>query len=93
MSLSPASRISIPEKTLMRVVDGQAVILSLGTERYYGLDEIGTRIWELLASGKTLAETAEAMAKEFDAPAATIESDIRALLAELVREGLIEPVK
>jgi len=75
----------------MRVVDGQAVLLSLKTERYYGLDEVGTRMWELFAEGKTLAEAASALAKEFDAPAGTIEADMRTLVDELVKEGLVEP--
>ena len=91
MPHSPASRVSIPSDTLMRVVDGQAVLLSLKTERYYGLDEVGTRMWELFAEGKTLAEAASALAKEFDAPAGTIEADMRTLVDELVKEGLVEP--
>lgn len=90
MPLSPASRISVPSETLVRIVDGQAVLLSLKTERYYGLDEVGTRIWDLLAAGKTLAETAAVLAGEFDAPAETIAEDMQKLLAELLREGLVE---
>ncbi len=91
MNLSPSSRIAVPADTLMRVVDGQAVLLSLKTERYYGLDEVGTRVWEALAAGATLAEAAAAIEREFDAPAATIRADIEALLGDLVRERLVEP--
>lgn len=90
MALPPASRISVPSETLVRIVDGQAVLLSLKTERYYGLDEVGTRIWDLLSAGKTVAETAAVLAGEFDAPAETIEADMQKLLAELLKEGLVE---
>ncbi|MCC6737529.1 MAG: PqqD family protein [Planctomycetia bacterium] len=90
MPLPPAARIVVPSETLVRIVDGQAVLLSLKTERYYGLDDVGTRIWDLLAAGKTLAETAAVLAGEFDAPAGKIEEDMQALLAELLREGLVE---
>ncbi len=75
----------------MRVVDGQAVLLSLKSERYYGLDEIGTRAWTLLAAGKTVGETAEALGGEFEAPVERIAADVEALVGELVREGLVEP--
>lgn len=89
--LSPASRVTVPADTLMRVVDGQSVLLSLKSERYYGLDEIGTRAWTLLAAGKSVRETAEELGGEFAAPVDRIAADVEALVGELVREGLLEP--
>jgi len=42
------TRVAIPETVLFRDLDGEAVILETGSGRYYGLNEIGTRMWLLL---------------------------------------------
>jgi hypothetical protein len=46
----PGKAIVSPE-ALYQIVAGEAVILHLGTQCYYGLNHIGSRIWELLVEG------------------------------------------
>ena len=43
------SKIGVPEDVLFNDVGGEAVLLNLETGQYYGLDEVGTRMWSLLA--------------------------------------------
>jgi len=45
-----ADRVAVPSHVLVRVLDGESVFLNLETERYFGLDETGTRMWQLLTS-------------------------------------------
>ena len=46
--ITKMTRVAIPETVLFRDLDGEAVILETGTGRYYGLNEVGTRMWTLL---------------------------------------------
>jgi len=44
-------RVTIDETTAWQMVDGQVVMLELGSEHYYRLDAVGSRMWELLSTG------------------------------------------
>jgi hypothetical protein len=67
-----------------RVIDGDVVIVSQQNGEVLGLNETGSRLFELLAEGKTLPEVIERLCAEFDAPADDIDAAVRALTAELM---------
>lgn len=73
------------------VHDADTALLDMRTERYYTLDAVGTRIWEMLGAGQSMDEIATHLADEFDAPLAVIDADLRALLAKLQSASLIIP--
>ena len=65
------------------------VLVNLASGLYYSLDEIGTRIVQLLQDGNSLKNAAQVIAAEYDAPWQRIESDIEDLVRELVSSGLV----
>ena len=77
-------------EVLVQEVGGEAVLLDLASERYFGLDPIGTRIWQLLADAPALAQVHATLCGEFDAPAERIQADLLALVQELAVAGLVE---
>jgi hypothetical protein len=82
--------VRVPDRVLVRVVDGEAVLLNLEDEQYYGLDEVGTVMWDALTSGVTVEEAARRLVEEFDVEAKVLARDIDVLLEELARRGLVE---
>lgn len=68
---------------------GDAVLLDLAGERYFGLNRVGTRIWQLLETPSSLAAIHGALCAEFDAPTDRIEHDLLALVEQLQSAGLI----
>ncbi|MEE4200908.1 PqqD family protein [Erythrobacter sp.] len=83
-------RFKISSEVVARELGGEAVLLDLESGQYFGLDPVGSRIWTLLAQTPlTLAELADRIEEEFDAPRARIESDLEALIADLQAQGLI----
>ena len=77
-------------EVLVQEVGGEAVLLDLASERYFGLDPIGTRIWQLLADAPSLQQVHATLCGEFDAPAERIQADLLALVQELAVAGLVE---
>jgi hypothetical protein len=69
---------------------GEAAILNLSTGVYYGLDPVGARIWNSLATPQTVAEVWATMLAEYEVDADRCKSDLLALLDRLAAEGLIE---
>jgi hypothetical protein len=84
------SRFSIPDHVMQRAVGGEAVILNLENEQYYGLDEVGARAFELAQAGSTFGQIVTALLDEYEVDEPTLTSDLSALMADLVAEGLLE---
>ena len=82
-------KITISEEALSQEVNGETVILDLKSESYFGLDEVGTRIWQLLQQNGDVQKTFDVMMQEFDVDAERLETDMHELLKMLDKYGLI----
>jgi hypothetical protein len=69
---------------------GEAIVLSLRTAMYYGLDQVGARIWELVREPTRVADVRDAIAREYDVDLERCERDVLELLHQLATHGLIE---
>ncbi len=74
-----------------RDLDGEAVILDLGSGTYFGLNHVGTRVWQLIGDGRDEALIVDVIASEYDADRATIAADVSRLLNDLRARRLIVP--
>jgi hypothetical protein len=81
-----------PSVIFQKVADG-AVLFAPETEIYFGLNEVGTRVWELLPPAcRTLEEVVGRLQAAYpDTPGETIRQDVIELLADLVGQGLAKP--
>lgn len=71
-------------------VEGETVILQLEDGKYYGIDGIGPRIWELVQEPKRIDEIERQLADEYDVAHDRIERDIDSFLETLDGLQLIE---
>jgi hypothetical protein len=83
------SQVSIDAAKQRPDLDGEAVLLSLESGKYYGLDSVGSRIWQFVQRTPLLRSVWQSMQDEFDAPADTLHKDLLAFIDELSVEGLI----
>ncbi len=90
MQIQYEQKASISSEVLFQEVSGETVLLDLASENYFGLDEIGTRIWGLLQSGSSIGETLDTLMEEYEVERETLEKDVGELLEKLVEAGLIE---
>jgi hypothetical protein len=74
-----------------RELDGEAVLLNLDSGMYFGLDRIGTRIWQLVEEHGQLDAIVAALGEEYDAGPETLRQDVSDLLSALAARGLIVP--
>ena len=86
------SRIQVPPDVLVSDVGGESVFLNLKTESYFGLDDVGTRMWKLLTENETVESAYQALLIEYDIDEAQLSSDLDALVQKLVDNGLVEVV-
>jgi coenzyme PQQ biosynthesis protein PqqD len=77
------------ERLLEQRVADALVLLDPDSGRYYALEGVGPRVWELLDGSRSVADVVAALSGEFDAPADTIRADVLELTDELVAEKLV----
>jgi len=82
-------KVKISDRTLAQDVGGEFVILHLDTEHYYGLDEVGARLWQLLEAHEDLREISARLQQEYDVLPEALEADIRRILTEMEQAQLI----
>jgi hypothetical protein len=69
---------------------GETVLLSMTTARYYGLVEVGARIWELVREPVSVSTICETIMLEYHVAAGRCEADVLRFLQDLAANGLIE---
>ena len=84
------SRITIPKDVVFREIAGEAVILNLETGKYFGLDQVGTRMWQLLAEHKQVEPALEDLTEEYDTTKDQLQHDLLELVDNLASHQLIE---
>ena len=82
------SVVAVSDDAVFRELDGQSVLLNLATGMYFGLDAVGTHVWQLAAENGSLRWISQRLAEEYDAEPAAIEHDLLALADTLVEKGL-----
>jgi len=73
-------------------LDGEKVMMNIDRGKYYGLNEVGSRIWELLEEPKQVSGLISTLLEEYDVDRSTCESSVLAFLSKLYDEELIEIV-
>ena len=83
-------RAVVPAHVLIRNLDGESVLLNLESERYFGLDATGTRMWELVTSQPCIALALEKLQEEYEVEPELLRTHHTQLLSGLVENGLLQ---
>ena len=83
-------RVVVPEHVASRDLDGELVLLNYDSETYYGLDEVGTRMWEVLQEAPSIEAAIGRLLEEFDVTDERLREDVEQLVGRLVDGGLVE---
>lgn len=81
--------VHLSPEVLFRELQGEAVLLDLKSQRYFGLDLVGTRIWQLLAEHPQESLVLEHLEREFDAKPEDLRQDLQNFLDRLESQELI----
>jgi hypothetical protein len=84
-----ADKYRVHPEVLSRVLAGEAVLLDLQSGTYFGLNDVGTRVWELLKEPKTKDELRAVILAEYEVTEAELDADLERILGELVGRGLV----
>jgi hypothetical protein len=83
------NEITISKDVLAQEIDGETVLLDLGSESFFGLDAVSTRVWQLLNEGAGREQVVDTLLAEYEVERQVLEKDVADLLDRLVEAGLI----
>jgi hypothetical protein len=67
----------------------EAVMMSVEAGRYYGLNAVASRIWELLETPMTVAQLCGRLCEEFEVDAQTCEAAVLKFVNDLLDNGIV----
>ena len=89
MTVSFSDRVRTPEDVLISNLQEEAVILNLDSERYYGLDGVGTRFLSVLTTSDSIEAAYELLRDEYDVDAQSLRQDLLELTENLLEQGIL----
>jgi len=91
-NLSPDSLVRVSSNQVYSQLGNEVAILELDRGVYYGLNDTGSFLWNLMQKPVRVNEMSAALVEEFEIDAETAEQDLLRVLADLRDAGLIEHV-
>ena len=80
-----------PAVACTRLDSNEAVLLHLGSQRYFSLNETGVAIWDLLSAPRSLDEIVDALAEVYASDREALSASVARFVQELERDGLVRP--
>lgn len=88
-NLSLPKTVKVSDNVLFQQINNECVLLNMESEQYFGLDDVGARIWEILSENGDTENALATLQAEYDADEQTLRQDLSKLLSELESEKLI----
>ncbi len=92
MTLSDSQKVVLTESTLMQQLEYDSVLLNLETEQFFGLDEVGTRMIQVMLEAQNLRTAYDLLLAEYEVAPARLEADMERFLGELQENKLVKVV-
>ncbi len=83
-------RVRMSSGVLAQRVGQETVLLHLATERYYGLDETGTAMWEALLGSASIGEAFERLLAQYEVDPEELRRGLIGFIEELRADGLVD---
>ena len=82
--------VTLCKDVLLRPVGEEGVLLNLKTGLYFSLNPVGLRMLETLTSTPSIQQALTSLQEEYEVDPAELENDLRELLGDLLKQGLVE---
>lgn len=91
-SIQPSSRVARSEAVVSTELDGSVVMMDVEEGRYYELNPVGARVWNLVESRPRVGGVYQALATEYEVPPERCRDEVRGFMDRLLRLGVLRTV-
>lgn len=86
-------KILISDEVLTQNLDGEIVLLDLQSEQYFGLDDVGSAMWNALAQTGSVEAAFQQLQSTYDIEPDRLHQDLLSLVGQLRENGLLKEVE
>jgi Coenzyme PQQ synthesis protein D (PqqD) len=90
MSQRFSQKVVASKNVLVRELSGEAVLLNLESEKYFGLDEIGYRMWTVLTASDSIGAAYEELLSEYEVEPEQLRQSLDGLISQCTDQGLLQ---
>lgn len=91
-SIQPSSRVAHSEAVVSTELDGSVVMMDVEEGRYYELNPVGARVWNLVESRPRVGGVYQVLATEYEVPPERCRDEVRGFMDRLLRLGVLRTV-
>lgn len=88
-TISESTVVVTTENCLSTTIDGETVILHRDKGKYYGLNDVGTFVWELVQQPHTVENICQEIIAEYDVEYERCRNDVEEVLLEMADKNLV----
>jgi hypothetical protein len=77
------------QQVAAKVMDGEAILINLGTGAYYSIGSTGGFIWSLIEKQLSIQDIVRSVTEHYDVTQTRAEADVLGLSEQLCTEGLV----
>ena len=85
-----SQKVVFSDTVFAQEVDGEMVLLDMNSENYFGLDGVGTDIWQAIEEKKVLQEVLDTLLEQYDAEEEVLKKDLITFVQKLEESGLVK---
>ena len=83
-------KITFADTVFAQEVDGEMVLLDMNSENYFGLDAVGTDIWQAMQEKENLKEVFEILLEQYEVEEDVLKKDLITFVEKLEESGLVK---
>jgi hypothetical protein len=87
--MSATRHLTLSSKAITQEINGEMVILDMGSEEYFSLNEVGCKLWQLLEANSDLSVAVASLLEQYDVDSKQLSGDVESVVTELKRVGLL----
>ncbi len=86
------THVQVPPAVLFRDLDGEAILLNTASGNYFGLDAVGSRMWQSLSQGGSVAQAYAMLLREYKVTPEQLQADLLTFVDKLCERALLTRV-
>jgi hypothetical protein len=82
--------VTIGDAVLYQELADEAVLLNVENQQYYGLNDVGAKMWKSLMEAGNIAAAVDLLSETYEIEQVVIRADMEGLVRELLKAGLLK---
>ena len=89
MNSALPKRVSIPSEVIFQEIENDCVLLNMASEHYFGLNDVGTRMWKMLIEDGDPQAALAQLQSYYEVDEATLRHDLTGFIKMLETKALL----